>query len=121
MPVLISRTNKRYRSILLYLHSHCVQEISIAIQICRATGAKITALYKPRDNKRAQYLKRFAQVYHVNIDVRKIVGNSTVEMIKEVKGNHYDLIIIKKELKDIQTSQLRRLVHLWTGSVLLVP
>lgn len=121
MPVLVSRTSKRYRNILLYLHSHCVQEIAIAIQICRATGANITTLYKPRNSKRAQYLKRFAQVYHVKVDERKIVGNSTVELIKEVKENHYDLIIIKKELKDIQTSQLRRLVHLWTGSVLLVP
>jgi len=44
-----------------------------------------------------------------------------VELIKEVRENHYDLIIIKKEISDIQTSQLRRLVHLWTGSVLLVP
>jgi len=121
MPVLVSRTSKRYRNILLYLHSNCVQEISIAIQICRATGASITALYNPRNSKRAQYLKRFAQVYHVKVDDRKIVGNSTVELIKEVKGNHYDLIIIKRQLKDIQTSQLRRLIHLWTGSVLMVP
>jgi Trk K+ transport system NAD-binding subunit len=121
MPILVSRTPKRYRRILLYLHSHCVEEISIAIQICRATGAKITSLYKPRNSKRAQYLKRFAQVYHVDVEEKKIVGNSTVELIKEVKSKHYDLIIIKKELKDIQTSQLRRLVHLWTGSVLLVP
>jgi Trk K+ transport system NAD-binding subunit len=121
MPVLVSRTSKRYRKILLYLHSHCIEEISIAIQICRATGASITALYKPRYNKRVQYLKRFAQVYRVDVVDKKIVGNSTVELIKEVRGNHYDLIIIKKDLKDIQVSQLRRLVHLWTGSVLLVP
>jgi len=121
MPVLVARTPKRYRRILVYLHSNCVQEISIAIQICRATGASITALYKPRNSKRAQYLKRFAQVYHVEVEDQKVVGNSTVELIKEVRENHYDLIIIKKEISDIQTSQLRRLVHLWTGSVLLVP
>jgi Trk K+ transport system NAD-binding subunit len=121
MPILVSRTPKRYRNILLYIHSHCVQEISIAIQICRATGANITALYNPRNSKRAQYLKRFAQVYHVDVSEKKVVGNSTVELIKEIKENHYDLIILKKELKDIQTSQLRRLVHLGTSSVMMVP
>ncbi|MGA1819711.1 MAG: NAD-binding protein [Thermoplasmatota archaeon] len=121
MPVLISRTTKKYRKILLYLHTNCVQEISIAIQICRAFGSSITAVYKPRYSKRAQYLKRFAKVYNIKVEERKVVGNPTVEFIKEVKENYYDLVIIKKDLKDIQTSQMRRLVHLWSGSVMLVP
>ncbi|MBN1389647.1 MAG: TrkA family potassium uptake protein [Candidatus Thermoplasmatota archaeon] len=121
MPVLVSRSIRKYRKILLYLHSNCVQEISIAIQICRAIGSSITAVYRPRNSKRAQYLKRFAQVYNIKVEERKVIGNPTVEFIKEVKENHYDLIIIKKDLKDIQTSQLRRLVHIWTGSIMLVP
>ncbi|MGA1793501.1 MAG: NAD-binding protein [Thermoplasmatota archaeon] len=121
MPVLISRTAKKYRKILLYLHTNCVQEISIAIQICRAFGSSITAVYKPRNSKRAQYLKRFAKVYNIKVEERKVVGNPTVEFIREVKENFYDLVIIKKDIKDIQTSQMRRLVHLWSGSVMLVP
>ncbi|MEA3558704.1 MAG: NAD-binding protein [Candidatus Thermoplasmatota archaeon] len=121
MPVLVSRSSKKYRSILLYLHPNCNQEISIAIQICRSLGSRLTALYKPRNNRRALYLKRFAQVYDVEVDVKKIVGDPTVELIKEVKGDEHDLVILKKNLKEIHTSQMRRLVHLWTGSVLIVP
>lgn len=121
MPILISRTPKKYRKILLYLHANCALEISIAIQICRAFGSSITAVYKPRNSKRAQYLKRFAKVYNIEVEERKVVGNPTVEFIREVKENFYDLVIIKKDIKDIQTSQMRRLVHLWSGSVMLVP
>jgi len=121
MPVLVSRSPKKYRKILMYLHSNCVQEIAIAIQICRAMGSSITAVYKPRNSKRAQYLKRFAKVYGIKVEERKVVGNPTVELIKEVKENYFDLIIIKKNINDIQISQMRRLVHLWTGSVMLVP
>ncbi|MBN1539628.1 MAG: TrkA family potassium uptake protein [Candidatus Thermoplasmatota archaeon] len=121
MPVLISRSVRKYRKILLYLHSNCVQEISVAIQLSRAMGSNITAVYRPRNSRRAQYLKRFAQVYNIKVEERKVIGNPTVELIKEVKESHHDLIIIKKDQKDIQTSQLRRLVHIWTGSMMLVP
>lgn len=121
MPVLVSRSAKKYRNILLYLHPHCTQEISIAIQICRSMGSGLVALYKPRNRQRALYLKRFAQVYDVDVEVKKIVGNPTVELIYEIKSGPYDMIILKKELKEIQKSQLRRLVHLWTGSMLMVP
>jgi len=121
MPVLVSRSTKKYRSILLYLHANCVEEISIAIQLCRVMGSGVTALYKPRNNKRALYLKRFAQVYSIEVDLKKVVGNPTVELIKEVKESKPDLIVIKANIRDIQTSQLRRLIHLWEGSLLLVP
>jgi trk system potassium uptake protein TrkA len=121
MPVLVSRSSKRYRSILLYLHSNCVEEVSIAIQLCRVMGARVTALYKPRNSKRAQYLKRFAQVYRVEVNVKKIVGNPTVELISEVKEEKPDLIVLKANIREIQTSQLRRLIHIWEGSILMVP
>jgi trk system potassium uptake protein TrkA len=121
MPVLVSRSKKKYRSILLYLHTHCVEEVSVAIQLCRVMGSSVTALYKPRNSKRAQYLKRFAQVYRVEVIVKKIVGNPTVELVREVKEGGHDLIVVKSGIRDIQTSQMRRLIHLWGGSVLMVP
>lgn len=121
MPILIARNPKTYRNIALYIHRHSAPEINIAIQLARATGASITALTQSRNRKRAQYLQRFAQVYKVDVEIEKFVGNPTVEFIRKIKENHYDLIIIKSKLKELQVSQMRRLVHLWNGSVLIVP
>ncbi len=121
MPILISRCQKPYREIIMYLHNRSAFEINLAIQIARATGARITALIKARNSKRALYLQRFAQVYKVKVEIVKIVGNPTVELIREVKENHYDLVIFKDGLRELQMSQMRRLVHQWTGSVLVVP
>ena len=121
IPILISRCSKPYRNILIYLHGHRSFDIPYSIQICRATGASLTALYTPANRKKAQYMKRFAQVYKVDVSLKRVVGNPTVELIKEIKDKHYDMVILRKGLKEIQISQLRRIVHLWTGSVLVVP
>jgi hypothetical protein len=121
MPVLVSRNQKPYREIIMYIHGNSAFEINLAIRMARATGASITALVKPRNKKRAQYLQRFAQVYKVNVEIVKIKGNPTVEMIREIKENHYDLVIFKNKLRELQMSQMRRIIHLWTGSVLIVP
>ncbi|MFW3146059.1 MAG: potassium channel family protein [Thermoplasmatota archaeon] len=120
MPVLIARSNRYYRSILIYLHVNCTLEIATAIQLSRVMGSKIVALTRPRYKKKTRYLKRYAQVYDVNVEVKKVIGNPTVELVKEIRNNHYDLVILNKELKELQISQMRRLVHLWSGSVLLV-
>ncbi len=121
MPILIPRNPRPYRNIALYLHKQSAPEINIAIQLARATGAKVTALTLARNRKRAQYLQRYAQVYKVEVEIEKFIGNPTVELIKRVKENNYDLIILKNKLRELQVSQLRRLVHIWTGSVLVVP
>jgi len=121
IPVLVSRNPKTYRRILMYIHSRSTQEINIAIEIARTTGARITALYKRPNRKRAQYLQRFAQVYRVEVDIVRFAGNPTVELIKEVKRNLHDLILLKSNLKELQTSQMRRLVHLGERSVIVVP
>ena len=82
--------------------------------------SSITAVHHADSKRRAQYLKRFAQVYGVRLDIKRITGNPTVEFIREVKQGNYDLVIVKKDIRELQRSQLRRLVHLWTGSVLVV-
>ena len=121
MPILVSRCGRPYRRILLYISGSSGQEVSTAIQIARGVGCKLWAAYKPRNRKRAQYLKRFAQVYDLDMELIRIRGNPTVEFIKEVKINHYDLIILNGSMRDFQMSQLRRLTHLWEGSVMVVP
>ncbi len=121
MPILVARNPRVYREIALYLHKHSAPEISMAIQLARATGARITALTPAKNRKRAQYLQRYAQVYKVEVIVEKFHGNPTVEFIRKIRENHYDLVIVKNKLRELQVSQLRRLVHLWTGSVLIVP
>lgn len=121
MPILVSRSPRVYREIALYMHKNSAEEINIAIQIARATGARITAITQARNRKGALYLRRYAQVYKVDLIVEKFKGNPTVELVRKIRENNYDLVIIKKKLRELQVSQLRRLVHLWNGSVLLVP
>ena len=121
MPVLVSRSYKPYRNILVYLHKHMTLEIPYAIQLSRAMGSEITAMYTTPNRKKAVYMKHFAGVYKVMVNMRRVEGNPTVELIKEVKENHYGLIIIRKNLRELQYSQVRRLIHLWNGSILMVP
>ncbi len=117
----MSRSYKPYRKVLVYLHKHMTLEVPYAIQLSRAMGSEITAMYTAPNRKKAAYMKRFAGVYKVTVNMRRIEGNPTVELIKEVKENHYDLIIIRKNLRELQYSQVRRLIHLWSGSILMVP
>ena len=121
MPVLVSRCGRPYRKILLYISGKRGQEVSTALQIARGVGCKLWAAYKPRNRKRAQYLRKFAQVYDIDVELIRIRGNPTVEFIKEVKSSHYDLVILKGSMRDFQMSQLKRLTHLWSGSVMVVP
>jgi len=121
MPVMVSRCGRPYRKILLYISGRKGQEVSTAVQIARGVGCKLWAAYKPRNRKRAQYLRKFAQVYDLDVELIRIRGNPTVEFIKEEKSSHYDLVILKGSMRDFQMSQLKRLVHLWDGSVMVVP
>ncbi|MGA1822512.1 MAG: hypothetical protein ACMUIG_08290 [Thermoplasmatota archaeon] len=121
MPVLLSRTGRPYRNILVYISGSQSQDVSIAIQFARSMGSKITAVYLHRNRRRAQYLKRFAQVYKVDLDLKEIHGNPTVELITEVKYKGYDLVILKRRIKELQNTQVKRIIHLWTGSVMMIP
>lgn len=121
MPVLLSRTGRPYRNILVYISGSQSQDVSIAIQFARSMGSKITAVYQHRYRRRAQYLKRFAQVYKVDLELKEIQGNPTVELIKEVRYGNYDLIILKRRIRELQNTQVKRIIHLWNGSVMMVP